>query len=47
MVYEGSVVSEATLEKEAARLRKRYQLAKEKLRRMALEQGLIAQDRDR
>jgi RNA polymerase sigma-70 factor (ECF subfamily) len=47
MVYEGEVVSEAALEKEAARLRKRYQLAKDKLRRMALEQGLIAQDRDR
>jgi RNA polymerase sigma-70 factor (ECF subfamily) len=41
MVYEGEVVSDAALQKEAVRLRKRYQLAKDKLRSMALEQGLI------
>jgi RNA polymerase sigma-70 factor (ECF subfamily) len=41
MTYEGEVVSDAALQKEAVRLRKRYQLAKEKLRRMAQEQGLI------
>jgi RNA polymerase sigma-70 factor (ECF subfamily) len=34
--------TDATLKKEAARLRKRYQLAKEKLRSMAMEQGLIS-----
>jgi RNA polymerase sigma-70 factor, ECF subfamily len=42
MVYEGKTVSDGVLEKEAARLRKRYQLAKEKLRRMAEKQGLVA-----
>jgi RNA polymerase sigma-70 factor (ECF subfamily) len=47
MVYEGEVVSDAVLEKEAVRLRKRYQLAKDKLRRMALEQGLLGPDRKR
>jgi RNA polymerase sigma-70 factor, ECF subfamily len=47
MVYEGEVVSDALLEKEAARLRKRYQLAKDKLRQMALEQGLVGSDRER
>lgn len=34
--------SDEALEKEAARLRKRFQLAKDKLRRMAVEQGLVA-----
>jgi RNA polymerase sigma-70 factor (ECF subfamily) len=34
----------AALDKEAARLRKRYQLAKDKLRRMAREQGLLSND---
>jgi RNA polymerase sigma-70 factor (ECF subfamily) len=37
---------DATLEKEAVRLRKRYQLVKDKLRRMALEQGLISASGD-
>jgi RNA polymerase sigma-70 factor (ECF subfamily) len=41
MVYEGEIAPDAALQKEAVRLRKRYQLAKEKLRRMAQEQGLI------
>jgi RNA polymerase sigma-70 factor (ECF subfamily) len=41
MAYEGETVSDEVLEKEAVRLRKRYQLAKEKLRRMAEAQGLI------
>jgi len=47
MVYEGKVVSDAMVEKEAVRLRKRYQLAKDRLRRMAQEQGLVGPDRDR
>jgi RNA polymerase sigma-70 factor (ECF subfamily) len=47
MVYEGEVVADDVLEKEAVRLRKRYQLAKEKLRRMAEEQGLVSADRER
>jgi RNA polymerase sigma-70 factor (ECF subfamily) len=38
----GGDVSEAALDKDAARLRKRYQLTKDKLRRMAIEQGLVA-----
>jgi RNA polymerase sigma-70 factor (ECF subfamily) len=38
MVYEGHVVADAVLEKEAVRLRKRYQLAKDKLRRMVERQ---------
>jgi RNA polymerase sigma-70 factor (ECF subfamily) len=46
MTYEGKVVADAVLEKEAVRLRKRYQLAKDRLRRMALEQGLIPSDGD-
>jgi RNA polymerase sigma-70 factor (ECF subfamily) len=41
MVHDGKVVPDALLEKEAVRLRKRYQLAKEKLRRLAQEQGLV------
>jgi len=35
------VAEDDALEKEAARLRKRYQLAKDKLRRMAVERGLV------
>lgn len=45
MAYEGKVVSDAVLDKEAVRLRKRYQLAKDKLRRLAVEQGLVSPDR--
>lgn len=41
MLHEGEVVENAVLEKEAIRLRKRYQAAKERLRKMALEEGLI------
>jgi RNA polymerase sigma-70 factor (ECF subfamily) len=44
MVYEGELAPEDVLEKEAVRLRKRYQLAKDKLRRMAEEQGLISRE---
>jgi RNA polymerase sigma-70 factor (ECF subfamily) len=46
MVYEGETVAEDVLEKEAVRLRKRFQLAKDKLRRMAEEQGLVGSDRE-
>lgn len=45
--YEGKVVAEEELEREAVRLRKRFQLAKERLRRMALEKGLIPPKSDR
>jgi RNA polymerase sigma-70 factor (ECF subfamily) len=44
MVYEGETVADEVLEKEAVRLRKRYQLAKDRLRKMAEEQGLVARD---
>jgi RNA polymerase sigma-70 factor (ECF subfamily) len=44
MAYEGTTVPDDVLDKEAARLRKRYQLAKDKLRRMAVEQGIVAAD---
>jgi RNA polymerase sigma-70 factor, ECF subfamily len=47
MVYEGETVADDVLDKEAVRLRKRYQLAKDKLRRMAEEQGLVSPDRER
>jgi RNA polymerase sigma-70 factor (ECF subfamily) len=47
MSYEGKVVPTAALEKEAVRLRKRYQLAKDRLRRMALKQGLIPPESNR
>jgi RNA polymerase sigma-70 factor (ECF subfamily) len=47
MVYEGKVVTDAVLEKDAVRLRKRYQLAKDKLRQMAKKEGLIGSDRER
>jgi RNA polymerase sigma-70 factor (ECF subfamily) len=40
MVRDG-VASDEAIDKEAVRLRKRYQLAKDRLRRMAVEQGLI------
>jgi RNA polymerase sigma-70 factor (ECF subfamily) len=46
MVHDGELVSDAVLEKEAVRLRKRYQLAKERLRRMAQEQGLVPPELD-
>jgi|HubBroStandDraft_2_1064218.scaffolds.fasta_scaffold38651_3 RNA polymerase sigma-70 factor (ECF subfamily) len=41
MLDDGQVVPDETLTKEAARLRKRYQLAKDKLRQMAIEQGIV------
>jgi RNA polymerase sigma-70 factor, ECF subfamily len=41
MAAEGERVSDADLEKEAGRLRKRYQLAKDRLKRMAVEQGIV------
>lgn len=46
MVYEGETVADDVLEKEAVRLRKRFQLTREKLRRMAEEQGLVGPDRE-
>jgi RNA polymerase sigma-70 factor (ECF subfamily) len=46
MVYEGETVPDDVLEKEAVRLRKRFQLTREKLRRMAEEQGLVGPDRE-
>jgi RNA polymerase sigma-70 factor, ECF subfamily len=45
MARDGKALSDAALSKTAARLRKRYQLAKEKLRRMAVEEGLVPPDR--
>ena len=41
MLHDGEAVEEAVLAKEAARLRQRYQAAKEKLRRMAEKEGLL------
>jgi RNA polymerase sigma-70 factor (ECF subfamily) len=47
MSSEGNVVDDEELAKEAVRLRKRYQLAKDRLRRMAVEQGIVSPDRER
>jgi len=47
MARDGEALSDAALTKAAARLRKRYQLAKEKLRRMAVEEGLVPPERAR
>ena len=41
MLRDGESPDDEELAKEAARLRKRYQLAKDKLRQMAVEQGLV------
>jgi RNA polymerase sigma-70 factor (ECF subfamily) len=41
MLHDGETVEDAVLAKEAARLRQRYQAAKEKLRRMAEKEGLL------
>lgn len=41
MLYEGEPLSELMLKREAARLRKRFQLVKERLRKMARQEGLI------
>jgi RNA polymerase sigma-70 factor (ECF subfamily) len=41
MLHEGEVVEDSVLEQEAVRLRKRYQAAKKKLQRKALEAGLV------
>jgi len=46
MTGDAAASHDVALEKEAVRLRKRYQLVKDKLRRMALEQGLISADGD-
>jgi RNA polymerase sigma-70 factor (ECF subfamily) len=46
MTENGTALEAAALDKEAARLRKRYQLAKDKLRRMAQKQGLLSNDGD-
>jgi RNA polymerase sigma-70 factor (ECF subfamily) len=45
MAADGAVVPDDRLDKEAARLRKRYQVVKDKLRQMAIEQGLVEPDR--
>lgn len=42
MAYDGQALTEETLDKHAVRLRKRYQLTKDRLRRMALEKGLMS-----
>jgi RNA polymerase sigma-70 factor (ECF subfamily) len=47
MTYDGKAVPAEVLEREAARLRKRFQLAKEQLRRLAVEEGIAPSDRDR
>jgi RNA polymerase sigma-70 factor, ECF subfamily len=44
MLREGETPEDEGLEREAVRLRKRYQLAKDKLRQMAVEQGLVGGD---
>ena len=44
MVEDRGPIPDDALTKEAARLRKRYQLTKDKLRQMAIEQGLIPPD---
>lgn len=40
VLYDGTPLERATLDKEAARLRKRFQLVKERLRKMAIAAGL-------
>jgi RNA polymerase sigma-70 factor (ECF subfamily) len=47
MLHEGEVGEDSVLEKDAVRLRKRYQSAKEKLQEMATEEGLLPGRRDR
>jgi RNA polymerase sigma-70 factor, ECF subfamily len=44
MLRDGETPEDEGLEREAVRLRKRYQLAKDKLRQMAVEQGLVGGD---
>jgi RNA polymerase sigma-70 factor (ECF subfamily) len=44
MWHDGEVVDDDLLEKEAMRLRQRYQAVKERLRRMATEKGLVPPD---
>ena len=41
MFHDGDVVDDAILQRDAVRLRKRYESAKNKLRKMALEAGLV------
>jgi len=41
MLHAEEIVEQSTLEKEAVRLRKRYQSAKDKLRKMALAEGIV------
>jgi RNA polymerase sigma-70 factor (ECF subfamily) len=41
MLHKGEMADQSALEKEAIRLRKRCQLAKEKLQKMALKEGLV------
>lgn len=44
--YAGQPVSEALITKEAARLRKRFQLAKDRLRKLAEAEGLVGKAED-
>jgi RNA polymerase sigma-70 factor, ECF subfamily len=44
MTYDGTTPDDASLAREAARLRKRFQLVKERLRRLALEAGLLEEN---
>ena len=46
MLHDAETADGTALEKEAVRLRKRYQSAKEKLQQMALEEGLVPKRRD-
>jgi RNA polymerase sigma-70 factor (ECF subfamily) len=46
MLHEGTAASDAVLKKEAVRLRKRYQLAKDRLRQLARDQGLGGPNQD-
>ena len=41
MLQDGTKAEQSSLDREAVRLRKRYQMAKDKLRKMAREAGLI------
>jgi hypothetical protein len=41
MLHDGEVVDTSQLEREAVRLRKRYQAAKQKLRALAVAEGLV------
>jgi hypothetical protein len=46
MVGDAQADDEATITREAARLRKRFERVKEELKRLALESGLLPSDAD-